>query len=130
MADLYLRHANRYEVAAPVSYWWSSPKGPIHSGKGETRNLSHSGVLVATGECPPIGASIQMTILLPRIRGSGIGMKLHGEGVVVRVEDSATTVASKPAGAFAATVQFYPETSEKSQQPDVRADEKLKTTVQ
>ena len=79
MADLYLRHANRYEVTAPVSYWWSSPKGPVHSAAGETRNISHSGVLVAAGECPPIGSAIQMTIQLPRLRGGGFGMKLQGE---------------------------------------------------
>ncbi len=130
MADLYLRHANRYEVTAPVSYWWSSPKGPVHSAAGETRNISHSGVLVAAGECPPIGSAIQMTIQLPRLRGGGFGMKLQGEGMVLRIENAGTTTESKPVSVFAASVMFYFETSEKSEQPDVSGDEKLKTTVQ
>lgn len=130
MVDLYLRHANRYEVTVPVSYWWSLPKGPIHSGAGETRNISQFGVLVAAGECPPIGAAIQMAIQLPRLRGPGLGMKLQGEGTVVRVENTGTATESKPARAFAASVLLYPEKSEKLEQPDVSNDEELKNTVQ
>lgn len=129
LADLHLRRARRYEVSAPVSYWWAASKGPIHSSAGETLNISDSGVLVAASECPPMGASIQMTVLLPRLRDKGFGMKLHGEGMVVRVENGDTPL-SAPAKAFAASVQFYPETSDQPEKLKRDGVEKLKTTVQ
>jgi hypothetical protein len=112
MPDLHPRRAHRYQVATPVSYWWLAPKGPVHSGNGKTRNISQSGVLVATSECPPSGAAIQMTIRLPRLSGSGHGMKLYGEGTVVRIEDTGFGFDSEPTKVFAASVQFYPEKSE------------------
>lgn len=126
MADLYLRHANRYEIATPISYWWTSSEGPIHSSKGETRNISPSGVLVAAEECPPIGASIQMRMRLPSLRGTGFGMKLYGEGRVVRSERVETSLGSRASRFFAASVHFYPENSER---PVVSSDEKFKSTV-
>jgi len=128
MADLYLRHANRYEVAAPVSYWWSSKRGLVHSSTGETRNISDCGVLVGVGECPPVGAAIQMTIQLPRLRGNGLGMKLHGEGKVVRVDDAETTAESRSKKVFAASVHFYFERSEGAEGPDLKS-ELMKTVV-
>lgn len=116
IVDLYQRNSNRYELTAPVSYWWSSSKGPTHSGMGETRNISHCGVLVAAGECPPIGAAIQITVHLPHRRSPGVCMKLEGEGKVLRVENSNRNVESNPSRAFAASVQFYFETSVKREQ--------------
>ena len=128
MVDLYLRHANRYKVAAPVSYWWSSSRGPARTGAGETRNISHCGVLVAAGECPPIGAAIQITVHLPH-RSAGAGMKLEGEGKVLRVENADGTVESNSGGVFAASVQFHFEASIKPEQRYV-SGERLKTTGQ
>jgi hypothetical protein len=129
MVDLYQRHANRYEVTTPVSYWWSSSRGTTHSGTGETRNISHCGVLVATGECPPIGAPIQITVHLPHRRSPGVGMKLEGEGKVLRVENADRAVECEPGSLFAASVQFYFEASIQREQP-YASDESLKTTRQ
>lgn len=130
MADFDPRRAKRYEISVPVSYWWSASKGPIHSSLGETRNISDSGVLVAAaGECPPTGASIQVTVLLPRLREEGPGMNLHGEGTVVRVEN-ADTPSSKPVKVFAASVHFYPERPDELEEPRREVEEKLRIIVQ
>jgi len=130
MPDIRPRRAHRYQVVTPVLYWWASSGGPVHAGSGQTRNISQSGVLVAANECPPAGASIQMTLGLPRLPGNGQGMKLHGEGVVVRVHDADVVSDCKPARVFAASVLFYPDRSERSEQPDPIGIEEFSSNLQ
>jgi hypothetical protein len=109
MTDLQLRQANRYRLSAPVSFWWYPPEGSVKSSEGVTQDISHAGVLVMAHECPPAGVQIQLTVLLPGLRDKSKGMKLHGEGVVVRLENSKDGSDSSGSLGFAASVQFYPE---------------------
>ncbi len=113
--DLELRHSKRYQLAAPVNFWWLSPDGSIRASQGMTRDISSSGVLVVTSDCPPSGTRIQMTVLLPRRDGSGHGMELHGEGTVIRLEESANPRQQKRRSEFAASVHFYPEIPDDSE---------------
>jgi hypothetical protein len=129
MADLYLRQETRYQLNAPVSYWWSCSKGEIQEGNGVTRDISQTGVFVETAECPPAGTPVQMTVSLPRLGGDGSGMKLHGEGVVVRVEDNNTAKTKTLGKSFAASVRFYPD-SDRSVQVNQGSLEKLRTALQ
>lgn len=113
--SLLIQRAKRFEIAARVAYWWSPTKGVVQSGTGVTRNIANSGVLIAASECPDAGSPIQVSIFIPRIGGKGYGMKLHGEGVVVRVESATMPPDLRPTG-FAASVQFYPEPMDGSEQ--------------
>lgn len=130
MVESHVRRANRYEITAPVSYWWSLRKGPMHSGHGEMRNISHSGVLVATTECPPLGTVVEMSVVLPRVRGNGNGMKLHGEGIVLRLQDVSAPTESGLTKGFAASVHFYPELPDAPEDQQLSRIENLKKTVQ
>jgi hypothetical protein len=87
---------------------WAAQNGALNSGQGITRDINTAGVYVLTDAFPPLGARVQMDILLPRLKDSGLGMRLNGEGVVIRVESRGV---NNEAG-FAAEVQFYPESSE------------------
>lgn len=104
-----LDRANRFEFSVPVSFWWSRAKGSTQSGKGTTRNISSSGVLVATNECPPVGVAVQLTVFMPRTASKSHAMELHGEGTVVRVESDVTSRSGGEPKGFAASVHFYPE---------------------
>ena len=115
MATKELRNANRYRVAALASFWWSGSDELVHSGQGTTRNISSSGALIEAGVCPPNGIKIHVELRLPRIKGSDHTMLLHGEGVVVRVQDKHTSHAHGQAVRFAVSVQFYPEKGDLSQ---------------
>ena len=107
MSTLQLHRAKRFEIIAPVTFWWSPSGAPVHSGKGTTRNVSTTGVLVVTDECPAKGAPIQMTIrMVSRKRGER-GMKLKGEGIVTRVEKENRSAAGTKPAQFAASVHFY-----------------------
>lgn len=110
MSNADIRRERRYGIAAPVTFWWPGSDGSVQSADGITLDISGRGVLVMASDCPPAGALVQMTVILRRSDGSGRGMTLNAEGVVLRVEggdrESGTGERSK---AFAASVQFYPE---------------------
>jgi hypothetical protein len=79
---------------------------PKH-GRGVTRDINTAGVFVETDALPPVGARVQMEIVLPKLADSSPGMHLHGEGIVLRCENGDAT---QPG--FAASAQFYPETAD------------------
>ena len=106
MADLELRHATRYPLAAPVTFRWPTSQGWVRAGQGTTRDISSDGVMVAAGACPPVGVHIQLTVFLPRREASGHAVKLHGEGIVVRVQSCESMPLSERTSGFAASVQF------------------------
>lgn len=114
MAPFYLDRAKRFEISAPVTFWWSYDKAPAKSGKGITRNISKSGIMVTASECPPAGARIQMNVRIPQSEDRKYGMELHGEGTVVRVDEDAAAGSGAKPKRFAASVQFYPEPMEAS----------------
>jgi hypothetical protein len=106
------RKSNRYALRAPVLFEWAPQNEEPQSGRGVTRDINTFGVFIVTDTLPPVGALVQMDILLPKLEAPGFGMSLAGEGMVLRVESSGSERGSTNEPGFAASVQFYPETAE------------------
>jgi hypothetical protein len=106
-----LRKSNRYALRAPVLFDWAPQNGEPQSGRGVTRDINTFGVYIVTDALPPVGALVQMDILLPKLEAPGFGMSLAGEGIVLRVEPGRSESAGTSEPGFAASVQFYPETT-------------------
>jgi hypothetical protein len=104
-----LRKANRYRLTAPAHFLWAPQEGKPQSGQGVTRDMNAFGVYVLTDSLPPVGALVQLDILLPKLVDPGFGMSLAGEGVVLRVDPKGSEGAGSKDAGFAASVQFYPE---------------------
>jgi hypothetical protein len=104
-----LRKSKRYPLNAPVLFLWAPHEGKARSGQGVTRDINASGVYVLTDVLPPVGALVQLDILLPKLEDPGFGMSLAGEGVVLRVEPQSAQGAGTSGAGFAASMQFYPE---------------------
>ena len=102
-----LRKAIRYRLSAPALFMWATQDGKPHSGQGVTRDINTSGVYVETDAIPPVGARVQVEIVLPKLADDSPGMHLQGEGIVLRCEfrDSGRC-------GFAASAQFYPDATE------------------
>ena len=81
--NIELRKNNRYRLSAPVFFYWSTPNGPPQSGDGMTRDVDTTGAYINSSELPPVGALVQMDIMLPNLTGCGPGVHLTGEGVVL-----------------------------------------------
>ena len=86
-------------------------RGGPQGGQGVTRDINASGVYVLTDALPPVGALVQLEVLLPKLADRGVGMCLAGEGVVIRVEPSGSQGAGTSERGFAASVHFYPEST-------------------
>ena len=102
-----LRKAKRYRLSAPVLFVWPPQNGKPHSGQGVTRDINTSGIYVLTDAMPPIGARLQMEIVLPKLVDTSPGMHLQGEGVVLRCE-----YGDDSRRGFAASAQFYPDAAD------------------
>ncbi|MGB7266771.1 MAG: hypothetical protein WBC92_14740 [Terracidiphilus sp.] len=104
-----LRKTKRYRLSAPVLFMCAPQDGKSQSGKGVTHDINALGVYVLTDMLPPVGARIQLDILLPKLEDSGFGMSLAGEGVVLRVDPRGSRGLDTSKAGFAASVLFYPE---------------------
>ena len=102
-----LRKAKRYPLSAPALFMWAPKDGKPQSGQGVTRDINTAGIYVLTDAMPPIGARVQMEIVLPRLADTSPGMHLQGEGIVLRCESGKATKSG-----FAASALFYPEATE------------------
>ena len=107
-----MRKSARYCLMTRASFMWALQCGQSLSGEGITRDINISGVYIMADGLPPVGALIQMDIFLPNLTDSGSGMHLYGEGVVLRAEPRGARGDDSSESGFAASVQFYPETSE------------------
>ena len=123
MTDLGRRHTQRYRQASPVDYWWLAPDGSVQAGHGMTVDISGNGVKVIARKCPPMGVRIQTTILVARHNGSDRPIELHGEGIVVRIESGKATGPGQRSSGFAASVHFYSELSNVSDDSDQDSSE-------
>ena len=99
-----LRSANRYRLNAPAVYWWPGVDDLPERGGGFTQDISSSGVFVLTTALPPVGARLEIDILLPGVGDGSPGIRLTGHGIVLRLQHGPTGPV-----AFAASVQFYQE---------------------
>ena len=102
-----LRRSIRYRLSAPALFMWAPKDGKPRSGKGVTRDINTLGVYVQTDAMPPVGARVQMEIVLPKLADSSPGMHLQGEGVVLRCDFNGAATCG-----FAASALFYPEVTE------------------
>ena len=109
------RRSIRYQLRAPVFFMWASQNGKPRSGRGITRDINTFGVYVQTDAIPPVGARVQMDIVLPKLEQSINRIQLHGEGVVLRCDRGHAHQCG-----FSASVQFHAETADlELSQPEV-----------
>src|ERR1035437_2671698 len=118
MTHLDRRYTRRYELAAPVDYWWLDPNGAVQASHGMTLDISSSGVMVIARKCPPKGVRIQTTIHVARHNGSDRPLELHGECSLVRSEPGEATQPTLRSSGFAASGHFYSELSKDSGDSD------------
>jgi len=77
----------RYPVRAIVLFRWTNADGVgLHDG-GFTRDISTAGLFVYCNRPPPLKTPLSMEVVLPLFEAPHPGLRLIGQGVVVRVEE-------------------------------------------
>lgn len=98
-----LRKSRRYELSAPVVFWWTDSQGILQERTGRTRDICATGSFVVSDTLPPAGAQVEIDVFL---QPSFKVLQLRGEGRVIRIEGQQHTVSG-----FAAELAFEIEPS-------------------
>jgi len=81
------REAVRYPMRAVVLFKWTDADGVGLQDGGFTRDISTAGLFVYCDRPPPVKTAFSMEVLLPLFEAPHPGLRLMGQGVVVRVEE-------------------------------------------
>jgi len=126
MTELERRYTRRYKLTNPVDYWWPAPGGTVQASRGLTLDISGNGVMIIARKCPPKGVRIQTTIHIARHNDSDCPLELHGEGIVVRIEPGKANKPGQRQRGFAASMHFYSELSNVSNDSDQETSDPYK----
>src|SRR6266566_5001164 len=80
------RSVVRYQTKVPVTFHWGADHANRSRGEGVTRDISVAGAYVFSEICPPIGALVNVDILLP-VASKGDKPRMSAKMRVVRVDD-------------------------------------------
>ena len=83
------RTALRYPLRLPVVFSWQDDAGRVHGCDGYCRDLGSRGIYVTAQLVPPLGASVEMNVFLPRPGHSTRPSEIHAIGRVGRSEQKA-----------------------------------------
>jgi hypothetical protein len=84
-----LRNRVRYRLSADAVFAWEGAQHDRFLGEGLTRDISLAGAFIFTLTCPPVGATVQLDVLLsPTTSAPGKSVRIKTEAKVVRVEHS------------------------------------------
>ena len=71
------RTALRYPLRLPVVFSWQDDVGRVHGCDGYCRDLGSRGIYVTAQLVPPLGASVEMNVFLPRPGHSTRPSEIH-----------------------------------------------------
>ena len=81
-----LRKRVRHRLAVDAVFTWRGAEDSWLHGEGVTRDLSAGGAFLFSLTCPPVGAAIQLDVLLFPLEGGTRSLRLKTEATVIRVE--------------------------------------------
>ena len=82
------RQAVRFPLHLEVAYFWKDEHGARRGGDGRSRDLSTHGVYIRSGLVPELGATLDLSILLPKLPRSARVLEMQAKGRVVRSESA------------------------------------------
>jgi hypothetical protein len=85
-----LRTRVRHRLSSEALFTWESAHSTYLHGEGITRDISSSGVYIFSLTCPPVGATIQLDVLLFPLETGGRSLRLKTNATVIRVEHGST----------------------------------------
>jgi hypothetical protein len=97
------RKDNRFLLRVPVTFKWTDEQARPHEGSGFSLDISTSGIFVITEVYPPVGAAVEVEVLLPSLRGfAPQGLRLSAPGIVRRVIETQGFASTNDFAAMAA----------------------------
>jgi len=81
-----LRKRVRHRLAVDAVFTWRGAEDSWLHGEGVTRDISVAGAFIFSLTCPPVGATIQLDMLLLPLDSGARSLRLKTEAAVIRVE--------------------------------------------
>jgi hypothetical protein len=76
----------RYQLGAPVMFFWKDARDTQHEGIGLTRDICVRGLFAFTASPPPLESEVKLKVFLPPGRSAVPPLRIQGRGRVVRVD--------------------------------------------
>lgn len=80
------RGASRFQLRLVVAFSWKDDAGVLRTGEGRSRDVTGRGIYVHSELAPPVGAHVEMNVLLPQPTSLMGPAELYAEGRVVRID--------------------------------------------
>lgn len=87
-----LRNRVRYRLKAEALFAWEGADHDQFLGEGVTRDISMAGTFVFTSTCPPVGATVQLDVLLsPALGSARRTVRIKTQARVIRVDHTTSS---------------------------------------
>jgi len=86
VAQMELRKRVRHRLGADAVFTWQGAENSWLHGEGVTRDISFAGAFIFSLTCPPVGATIQLDVVLLPLDSGARSLRLKTEATVIRVE--------------------------------------------
>jgi hypothetical protein len=84
-----LRRWSRYRLEADAVFAWANPNHGVLLGDGVTRDIGLAGAFISATSCPPIGAKVELDVVLySRTGRKDLKVRVLIDSTVIRVEHS------------------------------------------
>ena len=81
------RNSIRFPLQARVAFQCRDREGNQGEAEGTSRDISEKGAFVLTVDSPPVGANVELRLLLPRLDEARAATRIDIQGTVLRVEE-------------------------------------------
>jgi hypothetical protein len=92
------RSRSRFQLVFPVVFHWQD--GVAHTGLGYCRNIGLGGALIVTSSCPPMGAEVQIDVVVPAFDPAPGEILFRHTGCTVRIQACEDLLGFAVAGEF------------------------------
>jgi hypothetical protein len=76
----------RFPLDAEVIFWWWDRDENYRKSRGRSRDVSIQGAFIYASTCPPVGATVGLTMFVSASSATGRPVRMETAGRVLRVE--------------------------------------------
>jgi len=109
----------RFPLEGHVVFWWWDEEGSYRKTDGWSRDMSVQGAYVLAADCPPVGAAVGLTVVIPSSARVTRVPRLELAGRVLRIERTPSDAGSCGFAVLGDAVFFVDERNDRDEVSDL-----------